>query len=336
MAGLGGVGKTQTAVEYAYRHRAQYRAVLWVRADPGWVRPDLGTNLVSDYRELARVLGLPEKDAHDSNEVVAAVRRWLGREPGYLLVLDNADDPALVKPYLPPTPTGHVLLTSRAHNFSVLGIPEPIGLQVLTSDEALEFLLRHTNRKKSLKPTEQDAAQTLAEKLGRLPLALEQAAAFMVENDEAFSDYLASYRELLLEVLRRRGPITRLMPSLNDVRGIPTKGTNLIIVADVNNVLHFRIFNRVGKVVVDTDETKLTEQARQIEELRRQLEGLWLTRSDKAWIIAAVTPIVGHTYPETVHTTWKRSFDAVAAESPAASELLRLTPSSPPMPSPTS
>ena len=45
--------------------------------------------------------------------MVAAVRRWLGREPGYLLILDNADDPALVKPYLPPDPKGHVLLTSR-------------------------------------------------------------------------------------------------------------------------------------------------------------------------------------------------------------------------------
>ena len=75
IAGLGGVGKTQTAVEYAYRHRDEYRAVLWVRADPGWARPDLGTNLVSGYRELAEVLGLPEKDARDSNEVATAVRR---------------------------------------------------------------------------------------------------------------------------------------------------------------------------------------------------------------------------------------------------------------------
>src|SRR5271165_1261261 len=120
IAGLGGVGKTQTAVEYAYRHRDQYRAVLWVRADPVW--PDLGTNLVSGYRELAEALGLPEKDARDSNEMVAAVRRWLGREPNYLLILDNADDPALVKPFLPDTPTGHVLLTSRAHNFDVLDV----------------------------------------------------------------------------------------------------------------------------------------------------------------------------------------------------------------------
>ena len=91
----------------------------------------------------------------------------------------------------------------------------------------------------------------------------------------------------------------RLMSSLNDVSGIPTEGKNLIIVAAVNNVLHFRIFDGDGKVVVDTDEKRLTEQARQIEDLRKQLESLWppheLTRSDKGRVITAVTSIVGHT-----------------------------------------
>ena len=67
----------------------------------------------------------------------------------------------------------------------------------------------------------------------------------------------------------------RLMSSLNDVSGIPTEGKNLIIVAAVNSVLHFRIFDGDGKVIVDTDERKLTEQAGEIEDLRKQLESLW-------------------------------------------------------------
>ena len=186
------------------------------------------------------MLGLPEKDESDSNKVAAAVRRWLGREPGYLLILDNADDPALVKPYLPPDPKGHVLLTSRAHNFDVLGIRKPIGLPVLTPDEALEFLLKRTGREGPLDPAEQDAARTLADELGYLPLALEQAAAYMVEHEEAFSVYLAAYRTLRLKLLDEMGPVA-------------------------------------GE------------------------------------------------YPETVRTTWKRSFDAVAAASPASIALLRLS-----------
>ena len=233
IAGLGGVGKTQTAVEYAYRHRYQYCAVLWIRADTE-------TSLASGYRELAEVLGLPEKDETDSTKVVAAVRRWLAREPGYLLILDNADDPTLVKPYLPPNPRGHVLLTSRAHNFDVLGIRRPIGLPVLTPGEALEFLVKRTGREGPLDPAEQDAAWTLAGELGYLPLALEQAAAYMVEHEEAFAVYLAAYRALRLKLLDEMGPVA-------------------------------------GE------------------------------------------------YPETVRTTWKRSFDAVAAASPASIALLRLS-----------
>jgi len=97
-----------------------------------------------------------------------------------------------------------------------------------------------------------------------------------------------------------------LLSSLNDVSRIPTEGKNLIIVAAVNNVLHFRIFGGDAKVVVDTDEKRLTGQAQQIKDLRKQLESLWsshlrlphfLTSSEKGRVIAAVTSIVGYTIP---------------------------------------
>ena len=90
----------------------------------------------------------------------------------------------------------------------------------------------------------------------------------------------------------------RLMSSLNDVSGIPTEGKDLIIVAAVNNVLHFRIFDGDGKVVVDTDEQRLTEQAQQIGDLRKKLESLWppheLTGSERDQVTKSVTSIVGH------------------------------------------
>jgi tetratricopeptide (TPR) repeat protein len=91
----------------------------------------------------------------------------------------------------------------------------------------------------------------------------------------------------------------RMMSALKDVGDIPANGKNLIIVAAVKNVLHFRIFDVDGKVTTDTDETKLTEQTHQVQKLRKRLESLWtpraqeLTKSDKDLIITAVASIVG-------------------------------------------
>jgi hypothetical protein len=89
----------------------------------------------------------------------------------------------------------------------------------------------------------------------------------------------------------------RLMSSLNDVGGIPAKGDKLFIVADVRGVLHFRFFDGEGRMVVDTDEQRLSGRARQVEELRKQLEGLWpphkLTQSETDRVIGAVISVVG-------------------------------------------
>src|SRR5262249_21308330 len=96
-----------------------------------------------------------------------------------------------------------------------------------------------------------------------------------------------------------QGTHLQLMPPLNDVSDIPTRGKNLIIVAAVRNVLHFRIFDGDGTMIVDAEEKKLREQARQIESLRKQLDSLWppheITESENSRLIAAVTSLVGHT-----------------------------------------
>jgi len=99
------------------------------------------------------------------------------------------------------------------------------------------------------------------------------------------------------------------MSSVNDVSGIPTAGKRQIIVAVVDQVLHFRIFDGDGKMVVDTDAKRLTEQARPIEDLKKQLESLWppheLTESEKVRVIAAVTSIVGHTLLDPKEGDWQ-------------------------------
>src|SRR5262249_10360594 len=94
------------------------------------------------------------------------------------------------------------------------------------------------------------------------------------------------------------------MSSVKYVTDIPTEGKEPILVAAVGQVLHFRVFDGDGKKVVDIDEKKLTEQARPIEDLRKQLGTLWppheLTESEKCQVIDAVTSIVGHTLLDTI------------------------------------
>jgi hypothetical protein len=93
------------------------------------------------------------------------------------------------------------------------------------------------------------------------------------------------------------------MSSVKEVNEIPTEGKQLIVVAAVDRVLHFRIFDGEGKVVLDTDEKRLTQQVGRIEDLRKQLESLWppheLAGSEKDRVVTAVTSILSHT-PETL------------------------------------
>jgi tetratricopeptide (TPR) repeat protein len=195
--GLGGVGKTQIAVEYAYRHRDEYTAVFWSFA---------GTeqSVRGGYAAIAALLDLPEKESQEQAKVTEAVKSWLEQNTGWLLVLDNADEPAMVKPFLPQQGKGHVLLTSRAHTFQTLGILAPREVNVLSPVEARAFLLHRTGKDPTAKSAEADA---LAKELGYLPLALEQAAAYMVENSVGFANYLDGFKKQRQALLNKQGPV---------------------------------------------------------------------------------------------------------------------------------
>lgn len=199
ISGLGGLGKTQTAIEYAYRHRDEYTYVFWVRADSHLA---LNTGFV----EIARLLDLPEKDAQSPDDAVRAVSRWLENNSGWLLIFDNADTPELLKGFRPHNAKGHVLLTSRAQVFDTLGIIKPLEIEAMLPEEALKFLFTRTGRDDD-NAAERDAASQLAEELGYLPLALEQAGAFITAKKARFQDYLASYRKRRLKLLKEARPI---------------------------------------------------------------------------------------------------------------------------------
>jgi Tfp pilus assembly protein PilF len=194
--GLGGVGKTQIAAEYAYRHQEDYTAVLWTFAQTE-------QSVRGGFAALATLLDLPEKESAEQSQVVEAVQRWLEQNTGWLLVLDNADDPAMVRQFLPQQGKGHALLTSRAHTFQALGIFAPREVNVLSPAEAREFLLRRTGKDPATKSPETEA---LAKELGYLPLALEQAAAYVTENETSFARYLDAFQKQRLKVLEKAPP----------------------------------------------------------------------------------------------------------------------------------
>ncbi len=167
----------------------------------------------------------------------------------------------------------------------------PLGKQT-----ELTLLMIERNKIKDLKPLV-DAAKTDSAGPKRFAPFLHVYLLGNPLSDAAKSSQIDALEtaEVRIEV----GPEVRLMSSVNNVSGIPSEGRNLIVVAVVDRVLHIRIFDVVGKMVVDIDEKKLEKKPQLIEDLRKQLVSLWpphqLRTSEKVRVISSVTSIVGHT-----------------------------------------
>ena len=202
LSGLGGVGKTQTATEYAYRHRKEYQSVFWVRAE-------LRDTLLPSFVAIATALHLPESAAQKQEEAVGAAQRWLEANPGWLLVLDNADDLALAREFIPRDTQGHILLTTRAQ--ATLVIAERVEIQKMEAEEGALFLLRRAGiipRDALLSAAfegDRQLAEQISRELGGLALALDQAGAFIEETPSSLAEYLEFYRSERSKLLAERG-----------------------------------------------------------------------------------------------------------------------------------
>jgi tetratricopeptide (TPR) repeat protein len=198
--GLGGVGKTLMAVEYIYRYRHTYDVVWWIPSDqPFMVKTALA--------ELAPHLGLPTASVSGIEDAARDVLDALRRGEPYdkwLLVFDNADQPEDLLDSI-PRDSGHVLITSRNHRWESL--VDAVAVDVFRREESVEFLTKRVRN--SITP--EDAAR-LAEQLGDLPLALEQAGALLFERGMSASEYLEQLAERTSQLLSQGRPAEYPVP----------------------------------------------------------------------------------------------------------------------------
>ncbi|MFE7836030.1 FxSxx-COOH system tetratricopeptide repeat protein [Streptomyces sp. NPDC057474] len=174
--GLGGVGKTHVALEYVHRFLADYDLVWWISAE------DID-NVVSSLAELGGRIGAPggEDMALVSQEAVHMLARGVPTRR-WILVFDNADDPAELLPFLPTGGGGHILVTSRNQAWTQQGSALPVD--VFQRQESVEHLSR---RAPGLSAEEADR---VAQAVGDLPLAVEQAGAWLAETATPIEEYL--------------------------------------------------------------------------------------------------------------------------------------------------
>lgn len=209
--GLGGIGKTQLAVEYAYQHALRYTAIFWIGAESAG-------DIIASFLTIADVLQLPEREEADQQRVISAVQRWLTAHQGWLLIWDNLEDFELLQRFLPATPYGATLITTRSQPVGTLA--QGIQLETMPLEEGMVLLLR---RAKLLAPqagseqveqfagrssADYAAAQALVTSMGGLPLALDQAGAYIEESGCSIDDYLRRYTDQRTLLLDRRGWLT--------------------------------------------------------------------------------------------------------------------------------
>ena len=188
--GLGGLGKTQLAIEYAWRFGKHYSAILFVTAD----NPE---NFQQNLAGLCGVLKIEAEGLRDEEVKAEEALRWLREHRDWLLIVDNVDDEQFAgqveQTLANLTPNGHILITSRLANWQS-GV-EPLELSVLAREDAASLLLAWTSQRKR-RADDEEQALLLADDLDGLALAVRQAASFINRQKTiSIADYRARWKQ---------------------------------------------------------------------------------------------------------------------------------------------
>lgn len=200
MHGMPGVGKTEIAMQFVFTQRDKFDAVFWICADDE-------TKLEADFCRIATELGLQSKNDQPNPTIMKnLVKEWLSRprrilngseelagprEPSWLIVFDNADNPSLLDGYLDTYGRGSILVTSRNPTVKDLRGVKSIALEPFTEEDASEFLDCLTN-----KAGGREDASRIANHLGGLPLAIAQMAGIIRNQFLTYSELLESFDDL--------------------------------------------------------------------------------------------------------------------------------------------
>ena len=204
---MGGVGKTQVTLEYVYTNQNNYERIYWITAVDQ-------ASLLLGYQKIAEIAELKLSPDSDPVNIAETVIRYLRQIQSYLLVIDNLDDIEIVHDFLPePGPQKHTIITTRNPNTE--GIPaEGIEVPLLGHDEALDLLSTLSKVEIISNSAEKKHAEEIITKLERLPLAIEQAGAYVREAAGDFATFLEHYE-------KRRKELHRWVPKGNWSRQYP-------------------------------------------------------------------------------------------------------------------
>jgi len=197
VTGMGGIGKTRLALEYAWRHAEDFTASLFVSANT----PD---DLATNFARLSEPLDLPEYRLGKQDDQNDAVLRWLQQNNRWLLILDNVDTPeavGAVKEMMANLHGGQILITSRIAGPKWGNTVRQLSLDVIPQQDAVEFLMESSEGKRPSRPDDVEQARALATMLGCLPLALTHAAAYLGERFQSLQEYRADFEQHFAQVI---------------------------------------------------------------------------------------------------------------------------------------